>query len=159
MVDSIPGELKVLINKTRRSSIVEALTQKLKTISHANGFQTDLGEQAYSRMRFWDEIQEYPCVCLVAGSEYLEHIGGGMKNRYLTILLRAYVNHEDSTQVLESLLEDIEIIIDQNGRLAYSDSSSDQELTRDIIITNIDTDQGALTPLGVGEMTLQVKYG
>lgn len=146
------------VNRTRRSSIVEALTDKLKTISYANGYSTDLGEQAYSRMKFWDEIQEFPCVCLVAATESIVHQGGGLKDRYLDLQLRAYVNDEDSIIVLEKLLEDIEIIIDRNGRLAYVDSSGNQGYTRDIIITNIDTDQGALAPLGVGEMTLQVKY-
>jgi hypothetical protein len=146
------------INRTRRSSIVEALTNKLKTISVANGYSTDLGEQAYPRMRFWDEISEFPCVCLVAGPESIVHQGGGFKDRYLDIVLRAYVNEEDSIIALEKLLEDIELILDKNGRLAYVDSSGNTGTTRDIIITLIDTDQGALTPLGVGEMTLQVKY-
>jgi hypothetical protein len=109
-------------------------------------------------MRFWDEIQEFPCVCLVAGAESIVHQGGGMKDRYLDVTLRAYVNEEDSTLALEKLLEDVELIIDRNGRLAYVDSSGNTDSTRDIIITYIDTDQGALSPLGVGEMTLQVKY-
>jgi len=148
----------MVTNRTRRSSIVEALTDKLKTISHANGYATDLGEQAYPKMRFWDEIQEFPCICLVAGAESIVHQGGGMKDRYLDLTLRAYVNEEDSTLALEKLLEDVEIIIDRNGRLAYVDSSGNTDYTRDIIITYIDTDQGALSPLGVGEMTLQVKY-
>jgi hypothetical protein len=148
----------MVTNRTRRSSIVEALTDKLKTISLANGYSTDLGEQAYSKMKFWDEIQEFPCVCLVAGSESIVHQGGGMKDRYLDVTLRVYVNEEDSTLALEKLLEDVELIIDRNGRLAYVDSSGNTGTTRDIIITNIDTDQGALAPLGVGEMTLQVKY-
>jgi hypothetical protein len=146
------------INRTRRSSIVEALTNKLKTISLANGYSTDLGEQAYPKMRFWDEIQEFPCICLVAGAESIIHQAGGFKDRYLDVTLRAYVNEEDSTMALESLLEDVELIIDRNGRLAYVDSSGNTGTTRDIIITYIDTDQGALAPLGVGEMTLQVKY-
>jgi hypothetical protein len=145
-------------NRTRRSSIVEALTDKLKTISLANGYSTDLGEQAYPKMRFWDEIQEFPCICLVAGAESIVHQGGGLKDRYLDVTLRAYVNEEDSTMALEKLLEDVELIIDRNGRLAYVDSSSNTGTTRDIIITYIDTDQGTLAPLGVGEMTLQVKY-
>jgi hypothetical protein len=148
----------MVTNRTRRSSIVEALTDKLKTISLANGYATDLGEQAYPKMRFWDEIQEFPCICLVAGAESIVHQGGGMKDRYLDLTLRGYVNEEDSTLALEKLLEDVEIIIDRNGRLAYVDSSGNTGYTRDIIITYIDTDQGALAPLGVGEMTLQVKY-
>lgn len=146
------------INRTRRSSIVEALTDKFKSISLTNGYSTDLGEQAYPRMRFWDEISEFPCVCLVAGPESIVHQGGGFKDRYLDIVLRAYVNEEDSIIALEKLLEDIELILDKNGRLAYVDSSGNTGTTRDIIITLIDTDQGALAPLGVGEMTLQVKY-
>lgn len=146
------------INKTRRSSIVEALTDKLKSISLSNGYSTDLGEQAYPRMRFWDEISEFPCVCLVAGPESIVHQGGGAKDRYLDIILRAYVNDEETILALERLLEDIELIIDRNGRLAYVDSSGNTDSTRDIIITLIDTDQGALSPLGIGEMTLQVKY-
>ena len=145
-------------NKTRRSSIVEALTDKLKSISLSNGYSTDLGEQAYPRMRFWDEISEFPCVCLVAGPESIVHQGGGAKDRYLDIILRAYVNDEETIIALERLLEDIELIIDRNGRLAYVDSSGNIDATRDIIITLIDTDQGALSPLGIGEMTLQVKY-
>ena len=146
------------MNKTRRSSIIEALTNKLKTISLTNGFSTDLGEQAFSRMKFWDEITEFPCICLVAGPESIVHQGAGLKDRYLDVTLRAYVNEEDSILALEKLLEDVEIILDNNGRLAYEDSSGALNYTRDIIITLIDTDQAALAPLGVGEMTLQVKY-
>lgn len=149
----------MVINKTRRGSIVEALTNKLKLISLANGYSTDLGGQAFPRMRFWDEITEFPCICISAGPETIVHQGGGMKDRYLDIILRAYVQDESPTEALERLLEDIELIIDNNGRLAYIDSSGIQGMTRDIIITFIDTDQGALAPLGVGEMTLQVKYG
>jgi hypothetical protein len=147
-----------MINKTRRSSIVEALVDKLKTISLANGYATDLGEQVQPRIVFWDEIQEFPCLCLSAGSEAIVHQGAGYKDRYLDITLRAYVNEEDSILALERLLEDVEFIIDSNGRLAYVDSSGNTGHTRDIIITNIDTDQGALSPLGIGEITLQVKY-
>lgn len=146
-------------NKTRRSSIVGALVAKLNTISLVNGFNSDLGNQAYPKMRFWDDIEEFPCICVVAGPEKIVHQGGGAKDRYLNLILRAYVNDEDSVITLEKLLEDIEKIIDNNGRLAYVDSSNNTGMTRDIIITNIDTDQGALSPLGVGEMTLQVKYG
>lgn len=146
------------LNKTRRSSIIEALTNKIKTITLGNGFRTDLGEQAFSRMRFWDEISEFPCVCLVAGPESIVHQAAGLKDRYLEVTLRAYVNEEDSIVALERLLEDIEFILDNNGRLAYEDSTGNLGYTRDITIQLIDTDQGALAPLGVGEMTLQVRY-
>lgn len=146
------------VNKTRRSSIVEALASALKQISLVNGYVTDLGGNVYPTMKFWDELNEYPAVCLTAGPESIVHQGGGFKDRYLDIMLRAYVNTEDSVIALEGLLEDIERILDNNGRLAYVDSSGSLGYTRDIILNSIDTDQGALSPLGIGEMSLQVKY-
>jgi len=144
--------------KTRRSSIVESLVTKLKDISLVNGYITDLGGQVLSKLIFWDEINEYPFVCVTAGPENIVHQGGGAKDRYLTVAVRLYVKDEEATLALEKLLEDIETVIDNNGRLAYVDTSGNTGMTRDIIITSIDTDQGTLTPLGVGEMTLQVKY-
>lgn len=146
------------VNKTRRSSIVEALANAIKQISLINGYVTDLGSNVHPTMKFWDELNDYPAVCLTAGPEYIVHQGGGFKDRYLDIMLRAYVNTEDSVIALEGLLEDIERILDNNGRLAYVDSSGSLGYTRDIILNSIDTDQGALSPLGIGEMSLQVKY-
>lgn len=148
-----------MVNRTRRSSIVEALATQFRTIKLVNGFVTDVGDNdVYTRMVFWDEINEYPAICLVAGTEQIVHQAGGFKDRYLDITLRVYVNNEEATLVLEGLLEDIENVIDNNGRLAYLDSSGSPGCTRDIIIIQIETDQGALHPLGIGEMSLQVKY-
>lgn len=145
------------MNKTRRGSIVRAYVDKLKEISLANGYLTDLGGHAYTRLKFFDEINEWPCVCVTAGTETIQHQGGGYKDRFLTLNLTAYVNHEDSLEKLEELLEDIEKVTDNNGRLAYTDSQGNSSNTLDITISFIDTDQGALAPLGVGEMTLQVR--
>lgn len=145
-------------NRTRRSVIIDALRDKIKTISLDNGYKTDLGGNAHSRLLFPDDIHEFPCVCLTAGLEQIVHQGAGMKDRYLSVTVRCYVNNEDPIPALEGLLEDLEFIIDNNGRLAYLDSSSRPETTRDIVIQTIDTDQGTLAPLGVGEITLQVKY-
>lgn len=146
------------MNKTRRSSIVSALVDQLLLITPANGFNTDLGQQAFPKLRFMDEISEWPAICVVAGPESIQHQGGGYKDRYLTLTVHVYVNDEESVEVLERLLEDIESVIDNNGRLAYEDSSGNPGTTRDITVNFIDTDQGALAPLGVGEMTLQVRY-
>ncbi len=59
---------------------------------------------------------------------------------------------------LEKLLEDIETVIEFNGRLAYRDSKGASQYTQDIRVLSIDTDEGALSPIGVGEILLQVRY-
>ena len=104
-----------------------------------------------------DEVNEFPAVHLSAGNEQREYLPGGLINRYLSVTIRLYVKAEDTVSELEKLLNDIEFVIEQNGRLAYQDYLGAQT-TRDIRITSIDTDEGVLSPLGVGEILLQVSY-
>ena len=145
------------IYTSRRSLIVEALVEKLKEIDATGTFNTDLGNNVHPRLLFWDEVNEFPAVHLSAGNEQREYLPGGLINRYLSVTIRLYVKAEDTVSELEKLLNDIEFVIEQNGRLAYQDYLGAQT-TRDIRITSIDTDEGVLSPLGVGEILLQVSY-
>jgi hypothetical protein len=56
------------------------------------------------------------------------------------------------------LLEDIETVIETNSRLSYTNRRGDEEFTQQITVVSIDTDEGVLEPLGVGEMLLEVRY-
>jgi len=143
---------------SRRYSILTALSEKIKAINGTGEYQTNLWEQVKPKMDFWDEIEEYPAVRMALGREIREYQGGGYKDRFLTITLRCYVKDEDPQNALELLLEDLETVIEQNGRLAYQDSSGAVQTTQDILIVSIDTDEGALAPLGVGELILNVRY-
>ena len=60
--------------------------------------------------------------------------------------------------VLDKLLEDVETVIESNGRLPYIDRQGNQQYTLDIIILSIDTDEGVLEPYGVAEMQISVHY-
>ena len=143
---------------SNRASIVYALAEKFKTITLSNGYLTDLGTNVQPRLLFWDEVTEWPAVHLAIGQERREYQGGGFKDRYLSVTVRCYVKEEDSSMALERLLQDLETVIEQNGRLAYQDASGGAQSTRDILILSIDTDEGVLDPLGVGEILLQVRY-
>lgn len=99
-----------------------------------------------------------PALCVTSGLERIVHQGHGLKDRYLQVSIKAFVDGEDPQEILENLLEDIEAVIDQSGRLEYTDSQGNLATTRDIIITDLDTDQGVLAPLGIGEVNLEVKY-
>ena len=93
-----------------------------------------------------------------AGSESREYQGGGYKDRFLQITVRMYVSDEDSVKALDELMEDVETVIEQNSRLSYRDRSGVEQFTHQISIISIDTDEGVLEPLGVGEMLLEVRY-
>jgi len=143
---------------SRRYAIVEALAEKLKLIDGTNGFNADVGGNVHPRMLFWDEVDEFPAVHVAAGSETREYQGGGYKDRYLSVTVRCYVKEEESLLALERLLADIEFVIEENGRLAYLDPVGASQTTHDILIASIDTDEGVLAPLGVGDILLRVHY-
>ena len=64
---------------TKRLSIVNALVEKLKGINGTGSYLTDLNENISPRLKFWDEVEEFPAIHLNAGSETREYQGGGYK--------------------------------------------------------------------------------
>ena len=96
-----------------------------------------------------------------AGSETRENLAGGVKNRFLSITLRVYVkNFENAQKNLYELIEDIETVIEDNSVLSYvnRDTPPVTQYTQDILIQSIETDEGVLDPLGVGEVLVLVRY-
>ena len=143
---------------TRRLGIVEGLVEALKKIDGTGDFLTDLNENVSPRLKFWDEVEEFPAVHLNAGGETREYQGGGYKDRFLSVTLRCYVQDEDSVAALDALLEDVETVIESNSRLQYKDRNNKTLYTQQITVASIDTDEGVLEPLGVGEMLIEVRY-
>ena len=143
---------------TRRLGIVNALVAKLKLINGEDSYLTNLYENVSPRLKFWDEVEEFPAVHLNAGSETREYQAGGYKDRFLSITIRCYVQDEDSVQALDELMEDVETVIEENSRLAYTDRQGNTQYTQQITVVSVDTDEGVLEPLGVGEMLIEVRY-
>lgn len=143
---------------TRRLSIINALVGVIKQINGGSNFRTNLFENVSPRLKFWDEVEEFPAVHLNAGSETREYQGAGYKDRFMSVTLRCYVNQEDAVEALEALIEDVETVIEENSRLQYYDKNNIAQYTQQISIVSIDTDEGVLEPYGVGEILLEVRY-
>lgn len=143
---------------TRRQAIINALVDQLKGIDGNGEYLTNLFNNVHPRLKFWDEIEEFPAVHLNAGSETREYQGGGYKDRFMSVTLRCYVNSEDAVEDLDKLLEDVEVVLEDNSRLQYIDRKGVTQYTHQITVISIDTDEGVLEPYGVGEMTIEVRY-
>ena len=143
---------------TRRMGIVKAIETKLKTINGNSPFRSNLYNNVLPRLQFWDEVSDFPAVHVSAGSETREYQGGGYKDRFLTVTIRVYVQEENAIFALEKLFEDIETVLEQNSRLEYKDLDNNSQYTYQITIVSIDSDEGALEPLGVGEIICEVRY-
>ena len=141
---------------SRRTSIVKALTEKLKLIDGNVPYHINLFNNAYAKLKFWDEVNDFPCVYCTPGSESREYLPGDFTWAYLGISLKVYCRGEDAQQELEFLLEDIERVVHDNRALEYD--AEKNYSTTEILVVSITTDEGLLTPYAVGEINLQVRY-
>ena len=143
---------------TRRLGIINALVEKLEDINGTGSFLSDVAGNVSPRLKFWDEVEEFHAIHLNAGSESRDYQGGGYKDRFLSVTVRCYVQDEDSVLALDELLEDVETVLETNSRLAYKDRTGATQYTQQITIVSLDTDEGVLEPLGVGELQIEVRY-
>ena len=145
--------------RTARKRIVDALVDKLNLIDGNHPFNSNIFQNAHGGMVFLDEIQEYPKLCVVAGDEAREYQPNEFKWRFLSLDIRVYVeDQEDPQEVLALLMEDIERVIDDNDVLIYDDTVSPNLTTTSLTLQSLSTDEGVLSPLGIGEMTIECRY-
>ena len=142
---------------TRRSAIVNYLVTKLEEINGTGHFLSSVSDVS-PRLKFWDEIEEFPAIHVNAGSETREYLGAGEKFRYLTLTFRCYVNEDEPVEALEKLMEDVETVLETNNPITYTDKLGAVQSTIQTTILSIDTDEGVLDPLGIGEITVTVQY-
>ena len=143
---------------TRRRAIVEALATELERINGNAPFRTSVAS-VERRLKFWDEVNEFPTIHVGAGSETREYEGGGFRFRFLRVTIRCYVSDDnDVIEALEELLEDVETVLEDKDPLTYYDSTGTSQSTVQTTIGTVTTDEGVLEPLGVGEITLEIRY-
>ena len=140
---------------SKRSSIAKALSSKINELLVGDStYSTNLYNNCYPYLKFWDEVSNFPSVYITTGSETREYLPSDFAWGFLNLSCKLYCKGDDSSQELENLLEDFEKAVDNNRVLTYDDGLS----TTEILVTSITTDEGLLTPYAVGEINLQVRY-
>ena len=142
---------------SRRTSIVKALTNKInEVLDGSEPYSFNLYGKAEPKLKFWDEVSEFPAVFTTPGTEMREYLPSDFTWGFLGVCLKVYVKGDDASEQLEALLDILERVIDANRVLVY-DTENNYETT-EILIQSITTDEGLLHPYGVGEINLQVRY-
>ena len=138
-----------------RSRIVDALVDLLNNnLKGDSPYYTDIFDNVQGKQVFWDEVTDFPTICVYSGAESREYLPGGFKWAFLTINIRIYVEDENAKDRVEEIFDDIENILDDNNNLVVDGN----DLSTDIRILNLSDDEGLLNPLGVGEITLEARY-
>ena len=143
----------------RRSEIVDFLVTSLKNIDGAVSnynpsytYTQNLFNNVYRRIKFLDEVNDFPALYLSAGTEIRDFNSLSLTVATLDVTIRAYVYGEDNSQSLaDDLVQDIEHVI-------YSLGDNPEKGILDIIIDSISIDEGLATPYGLAEVELTVVY-
>lgn len=142
---------------SRRTSIVKALTTKFKEIDGTGIYSTNINSNSFPKLKFWDEVNNFPCIYMAPGQESREYHPAGFAWGFLNASIKVYCKGETSQEELESLLEDVEKVLDNTNGLVVYDEENNYSTT-EISITSITTDEGLLTPYAVGEINILVRY-
>ena len=144
---------------TRRRAIVKAIAEKLRyNLTGQPPYRTSVA-QVEERLKFWDEVQEFPTIHIGAGAETREYETAGFRFRLLQVTIRCFVSDDtDVILALEEMLEDVETVLENEDPLTYYDSTGASQTTAMTSVLSVDTDEGVLEPLGVGEVVVEIRY-
>lgn len=141
---------------SKRIQITNALVNLMK--QNFNGvtspYTSNVFENVYPRQIFWDEVQDWPTICVAQGIENREYLPGNFKWAMLYLTIRVYVHDEEAKDLLEEFFGDIENLLDSNNTLTVDGN----DLCTDIRILTISDDEGLLNPIGIGEVEIEVRY-
>jgi hypothetical protein len=144
---------------SRRKEIVEFLVDRLKEIdgdvspfSTSYSFNNNLFNNVYRKLKFIDEVNDFPALYLSAGTETRNFQSENLTVATLDVIIRAYVYGEDNSQeVSDSLVEDIEHVI-------YTIGDNPELGILDITIDSVTADEGLAIPYGIAEVELTIVY-
>ena len=138
-----------------RAGIKEGLVNAFKTIDGTGTFTSNLFTNVVGKLIYWDEVPDYPYVCVTVKRETRQYLPGNFKWGFLEVPIWVYIKGDDSEQVIENVFTDIETVVDANRELEYETG----KFTEDMSILSFTTDEGLMEPLRIGEILLQVRYG
>jgi len=143
---------------SRRKEITEFLVSELKKINGGSStfdanytYSTNIANNVFRRLKFLDEINDFPTICVNAGSEARIYDTIGLITGDLTLNIRAYVKSENPITTAENLADDIEHIVYHLG------DKSDIGMLN-MIIQSVSTDEGLVAPFGILEIDILARY-
>ena len=153
---------------SRRKRIIDFLVSELKFIDGEEDgrnigvvrsgytYKTNVFNNVFRRMKFLNEINDFPTLCVTAAGEDRIEIGAGVRFGTFGFEIRGYVKDEDTIEVEEDLADDIEYVL-QAAVLLPSARDNALAIT-DIILTSTETDEGLMTPFGVVIVNGIIRY-
>ena len=126
-----------------------------------DGFKTELGQtpdvdasNVYKHFKFLDELNDFPSVCFVAGTERRDQLGANRRLATIDIALRGYVFDENNVDKAEILAQNVESKVDSFSANVAALANG----VADARVTSFRTDEGLLQPYGVADLDIEILY-
>jgi hypothetical protein len=133
---------------TRRRQIIDGVVTEL-------GQAPDLdASNVFRQFKYLDEINDFPTVCLVAGSESREELGANRRLGSIGVALRGYVFDENNIDTAEILAQNVESKIDSFSANVAARANG----VSDARVVSFRTDEGLFKPYGVADLEIEILY-
>ena len=149
-----------------RTSIATAIVERLKKDldgSQPDDFFTNVYGNVSRQTYKFDEIREFPYIAVHIGTETTNYLPSAQQWTYLEIPIFVYDKETtDIQEQLEKLVADVKTSIDTGGSLEYTVSKPNGTTfvcqAAEMSITSVGTDEGLLTPFGLAQINVTVRY-
>ena len=144
------------MSNQRRNIINHILTNlnlidgSISSLNSNYTFQNNAFNNVFRKVKFLDEVNDFPSIFFQVGEEVRVYNTSGNTTGLIPLTLRIYVNDEESSGSLDSLIQDIEHVI-------YNMDTGVHNI-RDMTISSVDTDEGLVKPYGIGEIEILIEY-
>jgi len=136
---------------TRIITELKLINGQVSSFDSSYTYNSNLFGNVDRGFKFFDSINDFPSVYIVAGRETRTYNSQEFTEAGLPITLRIYHKSSDVQNELQNVIDDIEHVI-------YNLTDSPILGIEDITIDAISTDEGLLEPYGFGEIILSVQY-
>ena len=126
-----------------------------------DGFKTEIGQtpdvdasNIFKHFKFLDELNDFPSVCFVAGTERREQLGANRRLATIDVALRGYVFDENNVDKAEILAQNVESKVDSFSANVAAQANG----VSDARVVSFRTDEGLLQPYGVADLEIEILY-
>lgn len=152
---------------SNRLAIRKALEQRIKDCldgSRPEDYFNDI-HGLVGTFKSFEDIKEFPYVAVNMGTETQEYLPSGQRWKYQPMTIMAFIkakDDDDRDELLETLIYDLEKILDSEPKLRYTinrpGGKTEQGIIVDCSITSTSTDEGLLNPFALAEISFTVRY-
>lgn len=146
-----------------RSGIPKALATLVENnFKGTDPYVTNIYGNVDNVTKHFDNVNDFPYISVTPGPELRDDQPSNVTISTLTVYFRIYVENEDDAQgELETIISDIETLLDTNLVMPYNITTPSGEVVRNTLtnsIVSIQTDEGILDPNAMGQVMVNIKY-